>query len=182
LDILQGFLKREKIRTKKLLQYFQNHPDHYLAALKEGVWLPFVQINSIEYVIKIDGYDPPFDDGWELKMEYDGFNMEIKDVLWFSDTEPFKAFDIEKYQDCDAIFYQALHLPTQEMITLYSGYRYDVPSGKYLLSIKGYRRKAPLEFPSPNNGFLFSLVGVDEFDGFNNPRENELYDFNIANM
>jgi len=68
------------------------------------------------------------------------------------------------------------------MLTVYSAFKYEVPSGKYLLSIKGYKRKLELEFPNPNCGFLFSLVKVDEFDGFNNPREDELYDFNVANM
>lgn len=29
-------------------------------------------------------------------------------------------------------------------------------------------------------GFLFSLVKVESFDGFKNPRESELYEFNIA--
>ena len=36
-------------------------------------------------------------------------------------------------------------------------------------------------FPNPNSGFLFSLVKVDEFSGFKNPRE-DIYNFNVTNM
>lgn len=55
-------------------------------------------------------------------------------------------------------------------------------SGKYLVSIKGFVRKQKLDFPNPNYGFLFSLVAVDEFESFNDPREDEIYYFNVANM
>jgi len=182
LDVLQAYLKKEGIRTKKLLLFFQKTPDKYLAALKEGVWVPFVQIDSIEYLIKLDGYDKPFSNEWEQKMEYDGFNIDIKDSLWFSDTDVFRTFDKAKYINSDEVYYQALHYPTQKMITLYSGYKYDIQSGKYLISIKGYARKQKLKFPNPNYGFLFSLVKVNEFVSFNNPREDEIYSFNVANM
>lgn len=184
LDILQNFLKREKIRTKKILQHFQKNPNKYLDALKGGVWIPFVGINSTKYLIKLDDYDPPFSDEWEQKIEYEGFNIEIKDSLWISDTESFHPFDSEKYIGNDEISYQVESLlgADFERITVYSAFKYEVSSGKYLLSIKGYKRKQVLEFPNPNCGFMFSLVKVDEFDGFNNPREDELYDFNVANM
>ena len=63
----------------------------------------------------------------------------------------------------------------------YSDYKYDVPSGKYLLSVAGYVRKSALEQDHVKFGFLFSLTKVDEFVGYKNPRE-EQYDFNVARM
>ncbi|EEG94507.1 hypothetical protein ROSEINA2194_01635 [Roseburia inulinivorans DSM 16841] len=42
-------------------------------------------------------------------------------------------------------------------------------------------RKEKKGFPNPNSGFLFSLVKVDEFSGFKNPRE-DIYNFNVTNM
>ena len=66
-------------------------------------------------------------------------------------------------------------------MTIYSDFKYDVPSGQYLLSIKGYARKQTLEYPNSNQGYLFSLVKVGEYDGFKNPRE-EIYDFNIRHL
>ena len=190
LEVLQKFLKKEKVRSKKLLENFQKNKDRYLALQKEGVWVPFPQINSIEYVIKLDGYDEPFNDEWEQKMEYGGFNIEIRDALWISDIGSFYTFNANDYSGNEGTYqtaYGIMHYISKNEISyrtldgniLYSGFRYDVPSGKYLLSIKGYARKQPVE--DPNYGFLFSLIKVNEFDGFKNPRE-EIYDFNVANM
>lgn len=173
LEVLQEFLKKEKVRSKKLLVNFQKNRDRYLALQKEGVWIPFVQIDSVKYVIKLDGYDSPFNDEWEQKMGYDGFNIKIKDSLWITSIGRFYTFDSNEYSGID-ISYQTL-----DNKTLYAGFKYDIPSGKYLLFIKGYARKQLLEYPNPNYGFLFSLTKVNEFDGFKNPRE-EIYNFNVA--
>ena len=184
LDGLTSFLKENKIRTKKVVQYLQKNPDMYLKVLEEGIWVPFVGINSIKYLIKLEGYDQPFDDEWEQKFEYFDFNIEVKEGLWFSDLESFYPFENDKFVDGKEVYYQteALIGTNFETLTTYSAFKYDVPSGKYLLSIKGYKRKQELEFPTPNCGFLFSLVSVKQFDGYNNPREDEIYDFNVANM
>lgn len=184
LDILQDFLKKEKIRTKKFLEYLQKNPNKYLDTIKEGVWIPFVEINSIKYIIRLEGYDPPFNNEWEQKIDYSGFNINIKDSLWISDTKSFCPFNREEFMGNNSISYEvdALIRDDLKKLTVYSAFKYEVVSGKYLLSIKGYKRKQELEFPNPNCGFLFSLVKVDEFKGFNNPREDELYDFNVANM
>lgn len=174
LEILQDFLKKEKIRSKKLLDKFQKDKELYLATQKEGIWLPIVRINSGNYVIKLEGYDKPFDDEWELKLAYDGFNMEIKDSLCISDTGAFYTFHADDFSEYEHS-YQSL-----DGETTYSAYKYDVPSGKYLVSIKGYARKQSSEnYDIPNYGFLFSLIKVEAFDGFKNPRESELYEFNI---
>lgn len=175
LEVLQEFLKKEKIRSKKLLNKFQKDKKLYLTMQKEGIWVPIPQINSVEYLIKLEGYDIPFNDDWEQKMGYDGFNIEIKDGLWISDIGSFYTFNVSEYSG-NEISYQ-----TYDGITNYSDFKYDVPSGKYLLSIKGYVRKQKVEYPNPNYGFSFSLAKVEEFDGFKNPRE-EVYDFNVAQM
>ncbi|MBQ6697002.1 MAG: hypothetical protein IJN16_09895 [Lachnospiraceae bacterium] len=175
LEVLQEFLKKEKIRTKKLLAFFQKDKKEYLMTQEKGIWIPFAQINSIKYLIKLEGYDTPFDEEWEEKFEYRGFNIEIKDGLWISDIGSLYSFNAKDFCGSE-ISYQTL-----DGNTIYSDFKYDVPAGKYLLSIKGYTRKEKLEKPNPNYGFLFSLVAVDEFSGFKNPRE-EGYDFNVAGM
>lgn len=178
-EVLQEFLKRNKIRSKKLLDKFQKDDKLYLDTQKEGVWVPFVQINSIGYIIKLEGYDVSFNDEWEQKLEYEGFNIEIKDGLWISSIGSFDPFNAKEFSG-DEISYETISYPNHR-ITVYSAFKYDVPSGKYLLSIKGYARKKRLEFPEPNCGFLFALEKVERFDGFKNPRE-KIYDFNVAQM
>ena len=193
LEMLQDFLKRKRVRTKKLLDKFQQNKELYLDMLREGIWVPFVPINMANYVIKLEGQDAPFNGEWEKKLEYGGFNLEIKDVFWISGLSSFENFKAEEYTggegsyatifggksyySADEIYYD---LPGQRRI--YTDFRYTVPSGKYLLSIKGYVRKELLEHPGPNYGFSFALEKVEEFDGFNAPREDDIYDFNVAEM
>ena len=190
LEVLQDFLKKKRVRTKKLLEKFQKNKDFYLDAQKEGIWIPFAGINSIDYVIKLEGNDVPFDDAWEQRMEYDGFNIEIKDSLWISDIGSFYTFQEEEYSGKEGTyktpygimcFYSGTDNSYQTLDgnRLYSSFKYEVPSGKYLLSVKGYARKQALERPNSNFGFFFSLVRVEAFEGYKNPRE-DTYDFNVA--
>ena len=181
LDILQDFLKREKIKSKKLLEFFQKNPEKYLTALEEGAWIPFVQINAVEYLVRLDGYEPPFGNEWDLKFEYDGFNIETKDSLWISAVSSFYSFDKNQYQGRDIVSYQTVAGALSTPVTINTDFMYTVPSSKYLLSIKGYARKIKLDYPTPNCGFLFSLSKVSEFNSFKNPRE-EIYNFNVADM
>lgn len=60
LEVLQEFLKKEKIRSKKLLNKFQKDKKLYLTMQKEGIWVPVSQINSVKYLVKLEGYDVPF--------------------------------------------------------------------------------------------------------------------------
>jgi len=177
LDVLCDFLAKERLRSKKLLENFQKKPEQYLATLKHGIWIPIVQINSISYSVKLEGYDASFDNEWVQKLEYDGFNIEVKDSLWISDIGAFLKFDREKFVGNDVISYHTL-----VGTTLNSAFCYSVPSGKYLVTIKGFARSHKLEHPNPNYGFSFFLTKASEFDGYNNPREDELYDFNVGNM
>ena len=190
LEVLQDFLKKKRVRTKKLLEKFQKNKDFYLDAQKEGIWIPFAGINSIDYVIKLEGSDVPFDDAWEERMEYDGFNIEIKDSLWISDIGSFYTFQEEEYSGKEGTYKTPYEImcfysgtdnsyQTLDGNRLYSSFKYEVPSGKYLLSVKGYARKQALERPNSNFGFFFSLVRVEAFEGYKNPRE-DTYDFNVA--
>ena len=66
---------------------------------------------------------------------------------------------------------------------VYSDIWVDMPSGKYLLAIKGFVKKERIDTNvnkrAVNYGYQLELVRVDNFDGFKNPRENE-YNFNIG--
>ena len=177
LDVLEDFLKKEKVRSKKLLKNFQDNHNRYLTLLTEGIWIPFLPIDSIKYVIKLDNYNQSFDNEWEEKLVYHDFNIEVKDTLWIASIGLFYEFDKNKFIGNDEVSYQTL-----DGITLNSGFGYNVSSGEYLVSIKGYARKNKLDYPNANYGFLFSLVKVNEFEGFNDPREDERYNFNVADM
>ena len=194
-NTLQEFLKRDKIRKKKVLSLLQKNDSLYLLTQKEGVLVPLPQIDDENYAIKLAGQDEPFDDKWERKINYEGFNLEIKDGLWITDIDQLEPFEQLEYHAEKAEFYttppfglehyrspQERWYKTLNEHIVYTAIKYDVPAGKYLLSIQGYVRKKSLENPTPNCGFFFSLTAVDTFEGFKNPREADDYDFNIASM
>ena len=199
-EILQDFLRQKKIRSKKLLKLFQKDKELYLETQECGVWIPMIQVNSYEYVIRVDGIDEPFGDEWEQKIEYSGFNIEIKNGIWISGIGSMMTWKPEEYLGEEGSY--SIHTPFGDMphyysreeryyqtlsgTTLYTDFHYDIPDGKYLLSVKGFRRKdfaqrTKMEQGAGACGFLFSFAEVEEFNGFENPRE-EAYDFNVGSM
>ena len=178
LEVLQDFLKERKIRSKKLLDKYQKEKDLYLVSQKEGTWMPIVQINALEYVVKLEGYDAPFDEAeWEQKFAYAGFNLEIKDTLCIADIGRLLTYEEEEFREYEGTYQVMCGYPSV-LCTKFQYFKYDVPSGKYLLSVKGYAKKTPQgKWYDPGNcGFYFSLKKTDAFVGFQNPRESDLYD------
>lgn len=192
MDVLKNFIKKEKIRTKKLLSLFQKDKKKYLNLQKEGVWIPFAPINSVGYCIKIKDHGEEFDNEWEKKLEYEGFNLDVENGIWISDIGSFLEFNESEYQgegeervgDFGIVEYYSSKerwYITLDGKKIYSDFWYDIPSGKYLLTIKGYARKEIIDLREVNYGFQFEFKKVNEFDGYKNPRE-EQYDFNVGNF
>ena len=195
-EVLQDFLKTNKKRSKKLLHLFQKDKKLYLKSQEQGIWFPMAGINFFEYVIKVDGFDEPFDGEWEQKLEYSGFNLEIKNGLWISGFGSLFEFKPEQYGGEEGSY--AVKTPFGDIMYYYNknevyrkslkgkishtDYRYDIPDGKYLLSVKGYVRGEKKNYTYGNCGFFFSLTKVDAFDGFKNPREDEEFDFNVGSI
>ena len=191
MEVLQDFLKREKIRSKKLLALFHKDKKLFLQLQKEGVWLPFAQIDAYHYYIKISNLGEKFDDDWEKKMEYEGFNIAVKNGIWISGLSSFHTFEASKYEGegeerttpygaVEFVSNKERWYTTRDGKRIYSDLWYDIPEGKYLLSIKGYVRKEIVDHRAINYGFQFEFQKVDEFDGYKNPRESDDYEFNIS--
>lgn len=175
LETLQVFLKSEKVKSKKLLNVMQKDDSLFLETQKQGIWLPIPQINSGNYLVKVQGIDEEFDEEWEKKFTIEGFNIEIGDGLWITDIGAFQTFEKEKFGGNE------VYSDKKNGMRMYYGIKYEIPSGKYLVSISGYAKIDKVEFPGVNNGFAFSLTKVDEFEGYKNSRE-DIYDFNVAEM
>lgn len=175
LENLQEFLREEKIRSKKLLSFFQKKDKEYLLSQERGIWMPIPQINAGKYIIRVKGIDMSFDDEFEEILEYAGFNINITNGIWIGDIELMQPFEVDKYVG-DSISYQTI-----DGYTRYSGFKYDIPEGRYRISVKGYARKKIEDYKAINYGFQFEFVKVDEFDGYKNPRE-EQYNFNVASL
>ena len=174
-NVLSDFLKKEKIRSKKILDLFQKDSNRYLLSQEEGIWIPLAQINSGEYVIKVQGENESFSDDWEQKIEYEGFNLDVSDGVWISDIGSLFTFEKSAFCGTEITFEDG------DGALLCSDTKYNIPTGKYSVKIKGYVRKQLLEYPNSNYGYLFSFTKVDTFEGYKNPRE-DIYNFNIVDI
>lgn len=174
---LTSFLKSEKIKSKKLLTYFQKNHSSYLKSIQMGVWLPILPIDSIEYIVRLN---EEFDSNWIKVNQADGFNLEVGEdnSIWVGSFSNLHNWDTKKYSN-DKEFNSYRTLDGE---LCFGSHRFDVLEGKYLVNIKGYKRKEELEYPKANYGFLFELEKISEFDGYNDPREDDKYYFNIAQM
>jgi hypothetical protein len=177
-DKLTNFLKENKIKSKKLLEFFQKNHELYLKSLEQGVWLPILPIDSIEYIIKF-GNKENFDSSWEKVFNIDEFNLEVgnDNSFWIGSTGNLLTFEVNDYLG-DSKDYNSYSTLDGEV--LYDSFKFNLESGKYLVNIIGYKRKSPLEYPEANYGYSFEFKKVDEFIGYKDPREDDKYLFNLS--
>lgn len=190
LDTMTKFLEVKKIRSKKVLALLQKRKDFYLDSIKDGVWVPIPSINSGKYVIGLEGYDDNFGDEWVQVLSYDGFNLDVKNGLWISDIGSLLEFNKTEYEGdgreetspYGTVTYfsskERRHKDLSGKVT-YLAYWYDVPEGKYLLTVTGFARKEIVDDRAVNYGFQFKLTKIEEFKEAKNPRE-EAYEFNVC--
>lgn len=189
-DTMIEFLKAKKIRSKKVLALFQKKKDLFLETIKDGIWMPIPSINSGKYAIVLEGYDDAFGDEWTQVLSYDGFNLDVKNGFWISSIGALLEFDKTEYEgegrEETSPYGTVSYFSSKEQWDKdrggnisYSAYWYDVPEGKYLLTVTGFARKEIVDIKAVNYGFQFKLTKVEEFTEAKNPRE-EAYEFNIG--
>ena len=172
---LKRFLEKKQIKSKNLLAVFQNNYELYIESLKEGVWIPIVPINSIDYEILI-GCDEIIKDHWNEVFTYDGFNLNVEDGnIWIGSLGSFVNFKISQFKNptLDSLSYQTL-----DGQTLYKGFRIRLEKGKYRVAISGYKKRVTTDSTIYGYGFNFELT--DEFTSYKDPREDEQYTFNMT--
>ncbi len=176
---LSKFFSDKKIRTKKVLNYFQKHHEVYLESLENGIWLPILPIDSIEYIVKIKGVTDPFNEEWKELIKYDGFNLEVGEdnSFWIGSFGDLLNWDKNTYLDPSN---ETISYTTLDGEELHSAFKFNIEKGKYLVSIKGYRRTKDAEYPEANYGYFFEFEKVEDFDGYKDPREDEKYKFNLT--
>lgn len=190
-DKLTEFLTTKKIRSKKVLALLQKKKDLYLETIENGIWMPIPSIDFYEYEIKFEGQGDSFNDEWEEILSYDGFNIDVKNGLWVSAIDSLLEFDKTEYE-CEGkeetspygtVHYYSNKERWNKNLSdhmSYSGYCFDIPDGKYLLTVTGFARKEILDDRGAvNYGFQFKLDKVESFTEVRNPREKK-YDFNIG--
>ncbi|MBO4687982.1 MAG: hypothetical protein J5636_05665 [Clostridiales bacterium] len=194
MEKMKAFLKEEGLISRKPLVLLQKSRNIFLNSIKTGAWFPIPQIDSGEYALSVEGFDEPFDDEWEELFSYDGFNLEVINGIWVSDTASFLDFDPADFEgegreikgNYGTVRYNSSCLRWQKDMAgklSNSDIWYDLSSGKYLVTIRGYARKdagkAPRKAGEITSGFRFSFLKTDAFTECRNPRESDDYEFNV---
>ena len=178
LPVLQEFMKQKGISNKKLIPKLQRNRKLFIESLKAGILVPIVGIDSVAYDVRLEGQDEPFGKEWDEKLSYEGFNLKIQDTICMADIGLLHPFEAEDFSSDEN------HYETRDGHTIYTQFQRKIPDGKYLLNIKGYARKGSEGYGNSGGkaefGYWFSLTKVDAFKGCQNPRDDELFDFNIG--
>lgn len=174
---LKSFLKDiGKIRTKKLLPFFQKDFKNYIKSLEKGAWLPIVRISSLQYVIKVSNAFETFNDDWIEIYSYSDFYIHIgnDNAIWISSIGKLLNFDEKEYINSnDGI----ISYNTLDGETINSAVRYNINEGDYSVTIKGYKK-----CNENIGGFLFSFTPLKSpITKYKDPRQDELYKFNEIN-
>lgn len=174
---LKSYMKEiGKVRLKKILPYFQKNHDIYLQSLSEGVWIPIVKINSVEYVIKVSNSFEDFDEDWVEVYSYKDFYLRIgsDNSVWIASIGKLLDFNEKEYlNSTDGL----LSYNTLDGETINSAVKYNIEEGYYSVTIKGYKRK-----DHQKRGFLFTFDKVLSPLEYKDPRCDELYHFNLINQ
>ena len=123
-------------------------------------------------------------------ISYEGFNLDVRNGLWISDIGSLQEFDKTEYEgdgrEETSPYGTVSYYSSKEQWhkdlgghVSHSAYWYDVPEGKYLLTVTGFARKEIEDDRAANYGFQIKLTKVEKFTEAKNPRE-EAYEFNIG--
>ena len=107
---LKRFLSIKNVKSKNILQVFQNNPDLYFESLSEGIWIPILPIDCIDYDIMV-GSDEIAQGNWENVFAYDGFNLDVEDgEIWIGSIGSFANFKVSEFKKAasDRLSYQTL--------------------------------------------------------------------------
>lgn len=171
---LKRFLSIKNVKSKNILQVFQNNPDLYFESLSEGIWIPILPIDCIDYDIMV-GSDEIAQGNWENVFAYDGFNLDVEDgEIWIGSIGSFANFKISEFKKAasDRLSYQTL-----DGETLNKGFRITLEKGKYRVSISEHKLHTNNDKTIYGYGFDFQKTA--EFKGYNDPREDEKYTLNL---
>lgn len=164
--VLAFFLKDKGIKSKKLLGHFSKKREDLNQAIQDGVLLPINQIPAYSYSIFISpeiSLDS-LKDTWDVVLQQGEFNLKIDsgNSLWFISLAQFHNWMPEKFSNKEEYTgYYVESGPDGKEVFEYTGQRYMVDAGEYLVTVLGLKRKDPESDDEHNYGYYFDLKPVN---------------------
>lgn len=178
--IFQELYKKHKIRTKKMLTYFDKNNNSFYDFIQNGAFIPISHIQNYYYQVFFNIGNAEFTDNqWLFIHTWGTFNLEVKDeTIWVFSFEQMEHWCYKDLQDIASIeTYYYLSYEGEKNIA-YKGVKYTIPNGKYSVKIIGMRRKQVESEEKFRKGYAF-LLQLNKVDEFTQSNDSSLLDFSI---
>ena len=174
----QELCKEHRIRSKKMLTYFDKNHNVFQDFIKKVDYLTIPRIRAYYYQIFITINDNRTTyEEWDFIPTEESFFLEVKDeALWvcsFEQMENWKYKDLENCITIETYYYLSYE---GERHTAYSAAKYAIPNGKYKIKIIGLRSKKVEKDEKFRKGYAF-LMQLEKVDNIPNIADSTQLDF-----
>ena len=174
----QELCKEHRIRSKKMLTYFDKNHNVFYDFIKKGAFVPIPRIRAHYYKIFITINDNRTTyEEWDFIPTEESFFLEVKDeALWvcsFEQMENWKYKDLENCTTIETYYYLSYE---GERYTAYGAAKYAIPNGKYKIKIIGLRSKKVEKEEKFRKGYAF-LIQLEKVDNIPNIADSTQLDF-----
>ena len=152
--------KEHKIRSKKMLSYFDKNPPLFYEFAAKGAFIPISNIHSYYYQVFFTiGDNRQTLEQWDFVPTKETFCLEVKDgALWVVSFEQLEAWNYKDLEGCTAIeTYYYLTYEGEKQIA-YKAAKYPIANGKYKVNIIGLRKKEVEKEEKIPRGLRFSFA------------------------
>ncbi len=161
-NLFERLRKENKIRSKKMLSFFDTNNSFFYEFISKGAFLPLPRIPYDRYELFFDFSEFPSSlQGWEIEDTWDNFNLIIEeDNLWvlnFEELEKWNYKNLNQKQSIEGVYYD---FEDNEYMD-YRGIKYMLPSGNYNVKIFGLKKINFISDELENYGFLFNLTPIE---------------------
>lgn len=162
--------KEKKIKTKKMLSFFDKNNDIFYDFINNGAFLPISKLFGYYYQVffKFGGNEQLKE--WHIVKIWNGFQIEVSDnSLWVLNFEQIQNWNYEKILNNNEI--ETFYMYENKKNIAYKGLRYDIPNGKYNVKIIGLKNILYKERFRNTFAFLFDLELTTGFKKSNDPTQ-----------
>lgn len=164
-EVLKNKLSEQNIKSKNLLNLFDENYEFAKEIMYSGTFLPLITASFNDYYFEIYNKKASFfkESEWLKVKNSEWFNLKItEDELWIASISSLANWNYKKYKTNESVLgYEVMDGVGGDMSFIYEAQKIFVESGIYNVSIEAFKRKMELEKREENYGLNFKLVKVN---------------------
>ena len=154
--------KSLKIRSKKMLSFFDKNPTIFYEITQKGLFIPIPHIDMSDYIISIlmDGNEECLAD-WEILGEWGEFYIDVLEGdVWVLSFEAMQEWNYSLYVNQDTL--PSSYILDGQLVESSKGIRLNLARGLYALKIIGAKSLDQSRLYVGRYGFFLHLAPVRE--------------------